>query len=170
METFQRELGIQCTCSVASHLLSDFSIASTNVVTEWIARYFRPPYGTIGARTRQRLAAYIRDPSIINWSVDVEDWLWKDSKTPERQRDAFFRDVGRGGNLVVMHYLSPTTVEYFREFIQFVKNLNIDIMRVDQCLEDPDSPPIDPARYRRPVRYRVQSNRDPVAKEDTAGR
>ncbi|KAJ0425990.1 hypothetical protein BJY00DRAFT_307507 [Aspergillus carlsbadensis] len=144
METFQRELGIQ-------------------------SRYFRPPYGTIGARTRQRLAAYIKDPSIINWSVDVEDWLWKDSKTPERQRDAFFRDVGRGGNLVVMHYLSPTTVRYFREFIQFVKSLNIDIMRVDQCLEDPDSPPIDPLRYRRPVRYRVQSNRDPGAKEETAG-
>ncbi|KAL2867034.1 polysaccharide deacetylase family protein [Aspergillus lucknowensis] len=119
METFQRLLGIQ-------------------------SRYFRPPYGTVGARTRQRLAAYIKEPYIINWSVDVEDWLWKDSNTPERQRDAFFRDVGRGGNLVVMHYLSPSTVQYFREFIRFVKSINVDIMRVDQCLEDPNGPPFDP--------------------------
>ncbi|KAL4805584.1 hypothetical protein BDV18DRAFT_152827 [Aspergillus unguis] len=136
METFQRLLGIQ-------------------------SRYFRPPYGTVGARTRQRLAAYIDDPHIINWSVDVEDWLWADSKTPERQRDAFFRDVGQGGNLVVMHYLSPTTVEYFREFIRFIKNLNLDIMRVDQCLEDPDSPSFDTFRRPKPSlrRYKVQSNR-----------
>ncbi|OJJ61230.1 hypothetical protein ASPSYDRAFT_77458 [Aspergillus sydowii CBS 593.65] len=138
VETFQRLLGIE-------------------------SRYFRPPYGTVGARTRQRLAAYIKDPYVINWSVDVEDWLWAESKTPERQRDAFFRDVGRGGNLVVMHYLNSTTVQYFREFIRFVKSLNVDIMRVDQCLEDPKSPPFDPSRYRErgTGRYRIQSNRKP---------
>ncbi|PYH93407.1 glycoside hydrolase/deacetylase [Aspergillus ellipticus CBS 707.79] len=105
-------------------------------------RYFRPPYGTIGARTRQRLANYIKDPQIINWSVDIEDWLWADTKTPEKQREAFIRGVMRGGNLAVMHFLSPTTVSYFREMIQFVKSRNATIMRIDQCLEDPDSPPL----------------------------
>ncbi|KAL3470949.1 hypothetical protein BJX99DRAFT_263729 [Aspergillus californicus] len=135
IETFQRLLGIE-------------------------SRYFRPPYGTLGARTRQRLAAYIRDPHIINWSVDVEDWLWAESKTPERQRDAFFRDVGRGGNLVVMHYLNPSTVRYFREFIRFVKSINVDIMRVDQCVEDPESPPFRPYQKPQVGRYRVESNRN----------
>ncbi|KAI9374088.1 hypothetical protein BJX61DRAFT_345481 [Aspergillus egyptiacus] len=140
METFQRILGIE-------------------------SRYFRPPYGTVGARTRQRLAAYIEDPIIVNWSVDVEDWLWAESKTPERQRDAFFRDVGRGGNLVVMHYLSPTTVQYFREFIRFIKSLNMDIMRVDQCIEDPDSPPFIPDQISQRGRYRVQSSRNPAVQQ-----
>ncbi|KAL4918628.1 hypothetical protein BDW62DRAFT_210454 [Aspergillus aurantiobrunneus] len=128
------------------------------------SRYFRPPYGTVGARTRQRLAEYVEDPHIISWSVDVEDWLWAESKTPERQRDAFFRDVGRGGNLVVMHYLSPTTVQYFREFIQFVKSINLDIMRVDQCLEDPASPPLDhfQDRARGRGRFRIQPNGNPA--------
>ncbi|KAL4975183.1 hypothetical protein BDW66DRAFT_167343 [Aspergillus desertorum] len=136
IETFQRLLGIQ-------------------------SRYFRPPYGTVGARTRQRLATYVQDPNVINWSVDVEDWLWAESQTPERQRDAFFRDVGRGGNLVVMHYLSPTTVKYFRDFIRFVKSINLDIMRVDQCLEDPESPPFDTFRLSQQGRgrYKIQSNR-----------
>ncbi|KAA8645801.1 polysaccharide deacetylase family protein [Aspergillus tanneri] len=106
------------------------------------SRYFRPPYGTTGARTRQRLAAHIKDPRIINWSVDIEDWLWADTDTPERQRDAFFRDVRQGGNLAVVHFVSPTTVEYLPEIIQFVKKTKATIMRIDQCLEDPDSPPL----------------------------
>ncbi|KAF7587752.1 hypothetical protein BBP40_006797 [Aspergillus hancockii] len=79
------------------------------------SRYFRPPYGTIGARTRQRLAIHIRDPQIVNWSVDIEDWMWADSETPERQLEAFYRDVERGGNLAVLHY----------------------------CLEDPAAPRLD---------------------------
>ena len=107
------------------------------------ARYFRPPFGVFGARTRQRLAALIHDPYIVQWSVDIEDWLWASSDTPEKQVQAFQRDVDRGGNLVVMHYLSPTTVQYFREVIGIAKEAGKDIMRVDQCMEDPDAPPLD---------------------------
>ncbi|KAF4152499.1 hypothetical protein CNMCM6936_000088 [Aspergillus lentulus] len=106
------------------------------------ARYFRPPFGTIGSRTRQRLAVYTSDPQIVNWSVDIEDWLWGDTETPERQLEAFYRDVRRGGNLAVMHYLKPSTVKYFPRVIRFVKAMNLTIMRIDQCLEDPSSPPL----------------------------
>ncbi|KAE8355116.1 hypothetical protein BDV28DRAFT_163465 [Aspergillus coremiiformis] len=105
-----------------------------------LARYFRPPYGTIGSRTRERLAAQIRDPQVINWSVDIEDWMWADSDTPERQLEAFYRDVERGGNLAVLHYLNSTTVGYFREIIRFVRKKGLRIMRIDQCLEDPAAP------------------------------
>jgi peptidoglycan/xylan/chitin deacetylase (PgdA/CDA1 family) len=93
-------------------------------------------------RLRQQLAQYIDNPYIVNWSVDVEDWLWGDTNTPERQLDAFYRDVARGGNLAVMHYLNPITVGYLRHFIRHVKSLGLNIMRVDQCLEDPNSPPL----------------------------
>ncbi|KAL1870361.1 hypothetical protein Plec18167_007495 [Paecilomyces lecythidis] len=104
------------------------------------SRYFRPPFGTIGSRTRQRLAALIRDPYIVNWSVDIEDWLYADSDTPEKQLEAFECDVNRGGDLVVMHYLSPSTVGYFREVIRIAKATGKRIMRVDQCMDDPDAP------------------------------
>lgn len=107
-----------------------------------IARYFRPPYGTIAARTRQILASRVLDPYIVNWSVDVEDWLWANTDTPERQIEAFTRDVMKGGNLAVMHYLSPSTVAYFRQFIHTVKAAGMHIMRIDQCLEDPNAPPL----------------------------
>jgi hypothetical protein len=66
--------------------------------------------------------------------------MWADSETPERQLEAFYRDVERGGNLAVLHYLSPTTVGYFREIIRFVKGRGLRIMRIDQCLEDPAAP------------------------------
>ncbi|KAF2140743.1 carbohydrate esterase family 4 protein [Aplosporella prunicola CBS 121167] len=106
--------------------------------------YFRPPFGTEGARMRQRLAVATADqtssPYIINWSVDVEDWLWAETSTPEKQLDAFQRDVDKGGNLVVMHYLYPSTVGYLRQFIQIAKATGKQLMRVDQCLEDPNAP------------------------------
>ncbi|KAJ5970586.1 uncharacterized protein N7479_000504 [Penicillium vulpinum] len=104
--------------------------------------YFRPPFGTVGARLRQELARHIPNPYIVNWSVDVEDWLWANTSTPEKQLEAFFRGVDRGGNLAVMHYLNPTTIGYLPEFIRHVKNAGYRIMRIDQCLEDVSAPPL----------------------------
>ncbi|KAL9036502.1 MAG: hypothetical protein Q9180_004265 [Flavoplaca navasiana] len=106
------------------------------------SKYFRPPFGTEGARIRQRLAAVIPGSKFINWSVDVEDYLWALSSTPEKQLDAFKRDLARGGNLVVMHYLYPTTVQYLPQFIALAKATGKQLMRVDQCLEDPEAPPL----------------------------
>ncbi|KAJ4325771.1 hypothetical protein N0V94_000531 [Neodidymelliopsis sp. IMI 364377] len=103
--------------------------------------YFRPPFGTEGARMRQRLAKSVgRKPTITNWSVDVEDWLWAETDTPEQQLTAFQRDVNKGGNLVVLHYLYPSTVSYLRQFIQIAKATGKQLMRVDQCMMDPNAP------------------------------
>ncbi|KAI5923577.1 hypothetical protein F4810DRAFT_199635 [Camillea tinctor] len=104
--------------------------------------YFRPPFGTEGARMRQRLAALVDDPYIVQWSVDVEDWLWAESDTPEKQLEAFKRDVAAGGNIVVMHYLYDSTVSYLKEFIEIAKATGKQLMRVDQCMMDPNAPPL----------------------------
>ncbi|KAL8961603.1 MAG: hypothetical protein Q9193_001862, partial [Seirophora villosa] len=106
------------------------------------SKYFRPPFGTEGARIRQRLAALIPGSRFVNWSVDVEDYLWALSSTPEKQLDAFKRDLARGGNLVVMHYLYPSTVQYLPQFIALAKATGKRLMRVDQCMEDPEAPPL----------------------------
>ncbi|KAL2266872.1 hypothetical protein VTJ83DRAFT_4149 [Remersonia thermophila] len=108
------------------------------------SRYFRPPFGTEGARMRQRLAAVLGDPEpyIVNWSVDVEDWLWADGSTPGKQLEAFQRDLARGGNLLVMHYLHESTVQLLPEFIRLAKATGKRLMRVDQCMEDPRAPPL----------------------------
>ena len=107
------------------------------------SKYFRPPFGNEGARMRSRLTKAVgNDATITNWSVDVEDWLWAETDTPEQQKVAFKRDVDKGGNLVVMHYLYPSTVSYLREFIQIAKATGKQLMRVDQCMMDPDAPPL----------------------------
>ncbi|KAF2475117.1 glycosyl hydrolase [Lindgomyces ingoldianus] len=105
--------------------------------------YFRPPFGTEGARMRQRLALALGEkPTITMWSVDVEDWLWAETNTPEEQLKAFQRDVDKGGSLVVMHYLYPSTVSYLKQFIQIAKATGKQLMRVDQCMMDPNAPPL----------------------------
>ncbi|KAK4449977.1 hypothetical protein QBC34DRAFT_79620 [Podospora aff. communis PSN243] len=105
--------------------------------------YFRPPFGTEGARMRQRLAASLgTNTHIVHWSVDVEDWLYAQSSTPSKQLDAFKRDINKGGNLVVMHYLYESTVNYLPEFIKLAKATGKRLMRVDQCMEDPNAPPL----------------------------
>ncbi|RAL12183.1 polysaccharide deacetylase family protein [Aspergillus homomorphus CBS 101889] len=139
-DTHRKMEGLASTADIDREIVEN--IKSFRQILGIETHYFRPPFGTLGARTRQRLANFITDPQVITWSVDIEDWLWADSKTPEKQREAFFRDVMHGGNLAVMHFLSPTTVGYFREVIQFVKGQNKSIMRIDQCLGDPRSPPL----------------------------
>ncbi|KAL2757918.1 carbohydrate esterase family 4 protein [Sodiomyces alcalophilus JCM 7366] len=106
--------------------------------------YFRPPFGVEGARMRQRWAAAAGsdDAHLVHWSVDVQDWKWAETSTPEKQLDAFASDVAKGGNLVVMHYSYNSTVDYFREFIRMAKAAGKQIMRVDQCMDDPNAPPL----------------------------
>ncbi|KAG0124767.1 hypothetical protein HOY82DRAFT_510203 [Tuber indicum] len=108
------------------------------------SKYFRAPYGTDGALTRQRLEANVPGAKVINWSVDIEDWRWGQSPSPEnlKQTEAVIRDLGKGGNLFVAHYLYPSTVEQFRTFIQLAKKTGKTIMRIDQCLNDPEAPPL----------------------------
>lgn len=91
---------------------------------------------------RQELTKHLPNVRIVNWSVDVEDWLWANSPTPEKQLDAFYRGVARGGNLAVMHFLNPITVIYLRQFIWHVKDAGFQIMRIDQCMGDPAAPPL----------------------------
>jgi peptidoglycan/xylan/chitin deacetylase (PgdA/CDA1 family) len=94
--------------------------------------YFRPPFGIVDARLRRNLAQ--RKLQTIMWSVDIKDYLYMNSPTPEKQLDAFNEDVSQGGNLVVMHYLSQSTVDYFQQMIQVAKSLGMNIMPINECL------------------------------------
>lgn len=72
----------------------------------------------------------------------MQDWLWAMTSTPEKQITNFQNDVNKGGNLVVMHYLYDSTVSYLPQFIDIARKTGNQLMRVDQCLEDPDAPPL----------------------------
>jgi peptidoglycan/xylan/chitin deacetylase (PgdA/CDA1 family) len=106
-----------------------------------LASYFRPLYGTLGARTRRSLLRHIpakENPTIVRWSVDVEDWKWGESDTPEKQMEAFKRQVEKGGDLVVLYYLYGSAVGYLREMIWFVKEMGLRVGTVGECLRGDD--------------------------------
>jgi peptidoglycan/xylan/chitin deacetylase (PgdA/CDA1 family) len=106
-----------------------------------LAPYFRPPYGTPGARTRQSLLRHIpakENPTIVMWSVDVENWKWGESDTPEKPMEAFKRQVEKGGDLAVLCYLYGSTVGYSRETIWFVKERGLGVGTVGECLRGDD--------------------------------
>jgi peptidoglycan/xylan/chitin deacetylase (PgdA/CDA1 family) len=134
--------GLADTAAIDWEINNDIG-AVKQVFGDNVSKYFRPPFGTEGARMRQRLAANLGgNPYIVNWSVDVEDWIWAESSTPQKQLEAFKRDLAKGGNLVVMHYLYSSTVELIPEFIKLAKATGKKLMRVDQCMEDPNAPPL----------------------------
>lgn len=133
--------GLPTLASIDWELNNDISAVSSTL-SGHTSTYFRPPFGTEGARIRQRLAALIPGSKFVEWSVDVQDWLWALSDTPENQLKNFQSDVDKGGNLVVMHYLYETTVDYLPQFIEIAKKTGKQLMRVDQCLEDPNAPPL----------------------------
>lgn len=133
--------GLPTLASIDWELQNDISAVSS-ALSGHTSTYFRPPFGTEGARVRQRLAALIPGSKFVEWSVDVQDWLWALSATPEKQLTNFQNDVNKGGNLVVMHYLYETTVNYLPQFIEIAKKTGKQLMRVDQCLEDPNAPPL----------------------------
>ncbi|KAF4634245.1 hypothetical protein G7Y89_g3861 [Cudoniella acicularis] len=132
--------GLPSLAAIDWELNNDIAAVSSQLGMSSI--YFRPPFGTEGARIRQRLAALIPGAQFIEWSVDVQDWLWALTSTPENQITNFQANVNSGGNLVVMHYLYNTTVSYLPQFIQIAKATGKQLMRVDQCLEDPNAPPL----------------------------
>ncbi|TVY53435.1 Peptidoglycan-N-acetylglucosamine deacetylase [Lachnellula cervina] len=132
--------GLPSLAAIDWELNNDISAVSQTLGVT--SKYFRPPFGTEGARIRQRLAASIPGAKFVEWSVDVQDWLWAQSSTPENQIKSFQNDVDKGGNLVVMHYLYNTTVSYLPQFIDIARKTGKQLMRVDQCMEDPDAPPL----------------------------
>jgi len=121
----------------------DIAVMS-QVFNGFTSSYFRPPFGNEGARMRYRWTQASGNPDayIVNWDVDIQDWLWATTTTPQNQLTNFKADVDKGGDLVVAHYLYPSTVQYLRQFIQYAKSTGKQLMRLDQCMMDPNAPPL----------------------------
>ena len=128
--------------------INDEIIQNVDIVKQKLnvtTKYFRPPYGTIGARTRQALGQFLgQDSQIMLWSVDIRDWVFGvDEQTgdPDRQQyKAYVEGVEKGGDIVVMHNLYNSTVDQFRDMIRYAKKKGKKFVRMDQCVGDKDAP------------------------------
>ena len=127
------------------------------LISHFPASIFRPPYGSIGARTRESFSRSVpagRTPTIVKWSVDVEDWIYgrsipqdeelddepgtKEDKIErwqaQKQLESFKRDLDRGGTLGVSHYNFRSTASILRDMIKLVREKGLKIRTVSQCL------------------------------------
>ena len=133
--------GVKTDEEIEREITSNMAIVQDklNVTT----KYFRPPYGTIGSRTRQALGRHSPNAEIIMWSIDVKDWgygIQPDGHPEAKQLQAFKDDFDKGGDIVVMHYLYKSTVDQFREMIRYAKANGRKFVRMDQCIGDPKAP------------------------------
>ena len=106
-------------------------------------RYFRPPYGTVGARTRQALCRHMLNPRLVMWSIDIKDWVYgidPDGDIDRKQYKAFENSLNNGGDIVVLHYLYQSTVDQFRDMIRLAKSKGRQFVRMDQCVGDAEAP------------------------------
>ena len=106
-------------------------------------KYFRPPYGTVGSRTRQALGRHVNDSKVIMWSIDVKDWVWGEAlggDPGKMQYQAFKDSLEKGGSIVVMHYLYQSTVSQLPDMIKLAKKKGKQFVRADQCVGDPEAP------------------------------
>lgn len=82
-----------------------FEINETNKVLEEVTGhkpiFLRPPYGTYNN--------FIKDANmtIILWSIDTEDWLYKDAK---KIKDTIVTNV-QDGDIILLHDLYDTSIE-----------------------------------------------------------
>ena len=90
---------------------------------------FRPPYGAINDNVIT--AAGNQNSPIIMWSVDSRDW---ESRDANAIYNVVMRNI-RGGSIILMHDLYPSTAEGFRRVIDTLHKEGFQFVTVSKLLE-----------------------------------
>jgi peptidoglycan-N-acetylglucosamine deacetylase len=93
-------------------------------------KFFRPPYGVTNPMVSR--AVRQNNYTVIGWSVRSFDTVIKD---PQK----LFRRITRslkGGDIVLFHDYSESTLEILPVFLQHVNALGLKIVRVDELLNE----------------------------------
>jgi len=90
---------------------------------------FRAPYGMVNSRVR-RVSRELGF-GILNWTIDTEDWLYRDA-------DIIYARVmeqARDGAIVLMHDIHPTTVEAMERVIPELIAKGFQLVTVSYLIE-----------------------------------
>lgn len=99
--------------------------------------YFRPPFGNVDARMRQRAAA-AGITKMAMWSVDIRDYLYPDDGA--QMLAGFKDDINAGGTITVAHFLTDATVATFPQFLAAAKATGKRMVTFSQCIGDTPIP------------------------------
>lgn len=86
-------------------------------------KLLRPPYGSINAKARESL-----DVVYIDWSLDTEDWKYRDV---EHVKNTILDNV-EDGDIVLMHDLYETSVEATREVLPILYSRGYQVVTVSE--------------------------------------
>jgi len=89
------------------------------------AKLFRPPYGSINAKTTDILGM-----SMVKWTLDPKDWKCRNAKLVAEKviREAV------DGSIVILHDTHKTTVEAVRIIIPKLKEMGFELVTVSELL------------------------------------
>lgn len=89
----------------------------------------RPPYGNFSRDTAAEVLKGM-DMRVILWSVDTEDWKYRDAETV---RDNILRDV-KNGSIVLMHNIYESSVEGFCLAVDELKKQGYEFVTVSEMI------------------------------------
>jgi peptidoglycan/xylan/chitin deacetylase (PgdA/CDA1 family) len=96
-----------------------------------LPKNLRPPYGAIDQQSAQAAGK-----SIIQWSVDTEDWKLKD---PNKILKVVQNNV-YDGSIILLHDIHPKSVQAVPGIIQTLKAQGYEFVTVDQLLNGKQKP------------------------------
>lgn len=100
-----------------------------NQVVGYTPRYFRPPYGSSNSQVRQ--VARELGLSLVNWSVDPQDWKSRNSK---KIYSAIMNNV-KDGDIILCHDLYESTAEAMKKVIPALIKQGYQLVTVSELLE-----------------------------------
>ena len=109
----------------------DEEINSTNIIFNEITgdniKYVRPPYGNANELVKSRMST-----PIINWNVDTEDWLSRDSEKIYNH----ILENAEDGDIILMHDIYPETLEAVKKVLPVLRERGFKITTISGLAEE----------------------------------
>ena len=109
----------------------DEEVNSTNILFNEITGanipYVRPPYGNANEKVKSRISV-----PLINWSVDTNDWLYRDS---EKVYNHILENV-QDGDIVLMHDIYPETLEAVKKVLPVLRERGFKVTTVSELAHE----------------------------------
>lgn len=109
----------------------DEEVNSTNILFNEITGsnipYVRPPYGNANEKVKSRIGV-----PLINWSIDTNDWLYKDS-------DYVYNHIlenAEDGDIILMHDIYPETLEAVKKVLPVLRERGFKVTTVSELASE----------------------------------